>query len=61
MRCDARMRIMLYMQEVINRGGETLSPFEIEDAIGSLEAVKEVMAFSTSHRYKDRGWACLKH
>ena len=34
---------------MINRGGETLSPFEIEDAMRSHPALREVMAFSAPH------------
>lgn len=36
-------------KEVINRGGETLSPFEIEDAMRSHPSLREVMAFSAPH------------
>lgn len=38
------------MQEVINRGGETLSPFEVEDAVRTHPSVEDVMAFATPHR-----------
>lgn len=34
---------------MINRGGETLSPFEIEDAVRTHPCVRESMAFSTPH------------
>ena len=36
-------------KEVINRGGETISPFEIEEAIIQHPLVKETIAFSASH------------
>lgn len=39
------------VQEVINRAGETLSPFEIENAVRGHECIKEVMAFSVPHRW----------
>lgn len=36
-------------KEIINRGGETISPFEIEEAIQQHPFVKEVLAFSAPH------------
>ncbi|RYG69938.1 hypothetical protein EON64_01440 [archaeon] len=36
-------------KEIINRGGETISPFEIEEAIVQHPYVKEVIAFSAPH------------
>ena len=36
-------------KEVINRGGEIISPFEIEEAIAGHERVKAVLAFSAPH------------
>ena len=36
-------------KEVINRGGETISPFEIEEAIILHPLVKETLAFSAPH------------
>jgi hypothetical protein len=36
-------------KEIINRGGETISPFEIEEAIVQQPDVKEVLAFSAPH------------
>eukprot|EP00804_Cyclotella_cryptica_P003579 CCRYP_002201-RB/>CCRYP_002201-RB protein AED:0.01 eAED:0.01 QI:485/1/1/1/0.85/0.62/8/1917/1082 len=36
-------------KEVINRGGETISPFEIEEAIIQHPLVKETIAFSAPH------------
>jgi acyl-CoA synthetase (AMP-forming)/AMP-acid ligase II len=38
-------------KEIINRGGETISPFEIEEAVLSHPAVQEVMCFSSPHNY----------
>jgi acyl-coenzyme A synthetase/AMP-(fatty) acid ligase len=34
---------------VINRGGETLSPLEIEEAVRTHGAVKQCMAFAAAH------------
>jgi acyl-CoA synthetase (AMP-forming)/AMP-acid ligase II len=36
-------------KEVINRGGETISPFEIEEAIIQHPMVKDTIAFSAPH------------
>lgn len=36
-------------KEIINRGGETISPFEIEEAIVQHPYVREVIAFSAPH------------
>ena len=36
-------------KEIINRGGETISPFEIEEAVQQHPSVKEVLAFSAPH------------
>ena len=36
-------------KEVINRGGEILSPVEIESAIGRIQGVSDVIAFSVPH------------
>ncbi|EKX52743.1 hypothetical protein GUITHDRAFT_84689 [Guillardia theta CCMP2712] len=36
-------------KEVINRGGEIISPFEVEEAVVKHERVKEVIAFSAPH------------
>lgn len=36
-------------KEIINRGGETISPFEIEEVIVQHPNIKEVLAFSTPH------------
>jgi acyl-coenzyme A synthetase/AMP-(fatty) acid ligase len=38
-------------KEIINRGGETISPFEIEEAILSHPSVQEVMCFSSPHNH----------
>ena len=37
-------------KEIINRGGETISPFEVEEALQQHPAVKEALAFSAPHR-----------
>ena len=36
-------------KEIINRGGETISPFEIEEAVIQHPLVKETLAFSAPH------------
>ena len=36
-------------KEIINRGGETISPFEIEEAVLQHPLVKETLAFSAPH------------
>ena len=36
-------------KEVINRGGETISPFEIEEALVQHKDIKEAIAFSAPH------------
>lgn len=36
-------------KEIINRGGETISPFEIEEAVVQHPLVKETLAFSAPH------------
>jgi len=46
--------------QVINRGGETLSPFEIEDAMRSHPSLREVMAFSAPHSLFQVRNACLR-
>jgi acyl-CoA synthetase (AMP-forming)/AMP-acid ligase II len=38
-------------KEIINRGGETISPFEIEEAVLSHPSVREVMCFSSPHNH----------
>ena len=36
-------------KEIINRGGETISPMEVEGVLQQHEAVREVMCFATPH------------
>lgn len=36
-------------KEIINRGGETISPFEIEEAVVQHPWIKETLAFSAPH------------
>ena len=36
-------------KEIINRGGETISPFEIEEAVMQCEGVQAALAFSVPH------------
>ena len=37
-------------KEIINRGGETISPFEIEEAVIQHPYIKETLAFSAPHQ-----------
>lgn len=37
-------------KEIINRGGETISPFEIEESVVQYPTVKETLAFSAPHK-----------
>jgi len=47
-------------KEVINRGGETISPFEIEEALVQHKDVKEAIAFSAPHaQYQESVGAVL--
>lgn len=36
-------------KEVINRGGELISPVEVEDALAALTSVEAVIAISVAH------------
>ncbi|KAJ1458219.1 hypothetical protein M885DRAFT_586307 [Pelagophyceae sp. CCMP2097] len=46
---DGYLFITGRLKEVINRGGETISPFEIEEAVAAHPAVRDVAAFSVPH------------
>jgi acyl-CoA synthetase (AMP-forming)/AMP-acid ligase II len=47
-------------KEIINRGGETISPFEIEEAVQQHDLVKEVLAFSAPHaEYQESVGVCI--
>jgi acyl-CoA synthetase (AMP-forming)/AMP-acid ligase II len=47
-------------KEIINRGGETISPFEIEEAVLQHPHVKEVLAFSAPHaEYQESVGVCI--
>ena len=49
MDADGYLFISGRSKEVINKGGETISPFEIEEAVVQHPFVKETLAFSTPH------------
>ena len=46
-------------KEIINRGGETISPFEIEEAVQQYPSVKEVLAFSAPHAQYQETVGCV--
>ena len=46
-------------KEIINRGGETISPFEIEEAIQQHPSVKETLAFSAPHEQYQETVGCV--
>ena len=49
MDADGFLYITGRAKEVINRGGEIISPFEVEEALASHPDTREVMAFSAPH------------
>jgi len=46
-------------KEIINRGGETISPFEIEEAVVQHPSVKECLAFSAPHAQYQETVGCI--
>jgi len=46
---DGYLYLIGRFKELINRAGEKVSPFEVEDAIRKHEAVKDVLCFSCPH------------
>ena len=46
-------------KEIINRGGETISPFEIEEMIIQHPSVKETLAFSAPHKIYQEVVGCV--
>jgi len=46
---DGYLYLIGRFKELINRAGEKISPFEVEDAIRKHEVVKDVLCFSCSH------------
>jgi acyl-CoA synthetase (AMP-forming)/AMP-acid ligase II len=46
-------------KEIINRGGETISPFEIEEAVVQHPCVKECLAFSAPHEQFQETVGCI--
>jgi len=47
---DGYLYLIGRFKELINRAGEKVSPFEVEDAIRKHEAVKDVLCFSCPHQ-----------
>ena len=49
--------------QVINRGGEILSPFEVEELLAAHDAIDEAMAFAAPHETlqvrPSRGGVCV--
>mmetsp|Transcript_41761 Transcript_41761/g.130013 ORF Transcript_41761/g.130013 Transcript_41761/m.130013 type:complete len:586 (+) Transcript_41761:62-1819(+) len=46
---DGYLYLIGRFKELINRAGEKISPFEVEDSIRKHEAVKDVLCFSVPH------------
>ncbi len=46
-------------KEIINKGGETISPFEIEEAVLQHPLVKETLAFAAPHREYQETVGCV--
>ena len=46
-------------KEIINRGGETISPFEVEETIVRHVSVKETIAFSVPHEQYQETVGCI--
>jgi len=46
---DGYLYLIGRFKELINRSGEKISPFEVEDAVRKHEAVKDVLCFSCPH------------
>eukprot|EP01052_Picozoa_sp_SAG31_P007895 SAG31_NODE_385_length_16413_cov_265.286686_10_plen_917_part_00 len=47
---DGYLRLVGRLKEIINRGGEVISPFEIDEAINKHPDVKEVLSFAVKHK-----------
>ena len=47
---DGYLTIVGRIKDQINRGGETLSPREVDDALMALEDVRDAAAFAIPHR-----------
>merc|ERR1712060_636320 len=46
---DGYLFLMGRFKELINRAGEKISPFEVEDAVRNHPSVKDVLCFSCPH------------
>merc|ERR1711862_209906 len=46
---DGYMYLSGRFKEIINRAGEKISPFEVEDAMRTHEAIKDLIAFAVPH------------
>jgi acyl-CoA synthetase (AMP-forming)/AMP-acid ligase II len=46
---DGYLYLIGRFKELINRAGEKISPFEVEDAVRKHDAVKDVLCFSCAH------------
>lgn len=47
--CDGYLYLSGRFKEIINRAGEKISPFEIEEALRKHEGIKDIIAFSVPH------------
>ena len=47
--CDGHLNISGRFKEIINRGGEKISPMEVEDVLISHPAIREMICFAVSH------------
>merc|ERR1719436_1800250 len=47
---DGYLYLIGRFKELINRAGEKISPFEVEDAIRKHEAAKDVLCFAAPHQ-----------
>lgn len=56
---DGYLYITGASKEVINRGGEIISPFEVEEAIQSHPRIRSVLAFSVPHKVLEQGIGIL--
>merc|ERR1711924_452697 len=47
---DGYLTLVGRFKEIINRGGEKISPFEVEDAVSCHPSVHECVAFAVPHK-----------
>ena len=55
---DGCIKLLGRLDEVINRGGEKISPREVDDALLAHEAVAEAVSFPVPHRDAAPGDRC---